>query len=282
MTIKLATADYSFPLLEWRQALRLARDLGMSGIDISLFEGRSQLDLAVALSHPSFEGSRVRETARENGLAIADVFGISEQNFEASAPNHPDPIVRRASRDFFLRLLEFAVSCESSHLTVLPGVALDHEPFSSSLARSGEELAWRLDAASSAGVALAFEAHLGSVAANPAYAHALLQAVPGLTITLDPAHFIAQGYAQNVLSPLIPHASHLHMRCACPGRLQAALRQNTIDFQAIVSALAAQDYQGWYAIEYVWIDWEHCNEVDNVSETILLRNLLNQAAQALE
>jgi hypothetical protein len=25
-------------------------------------------------------------------------------------------------------------------------------------------------------------------------------------------------------------------------------------------------------IEYVWIDWEHCNEVDNLSETILWRD----------
>jgi NAD(P)-dependent dehydrogenase (short-subunit alcohol dehydrogenase family) len=29
-------------------------------------------------------------------------------------------------------------------------------------------------------------------------------------------------------------------------------------------------------IEYVWIDWEHCNEVDNVSETILFRDFLRQ------
>ena len=25
-------------------------------------------------------------------------------------------------------------------------------------------------------------------------------------------------------------------------------------------------------IEYVWIDWEHCNECDNLSETILFRD----------
>ena len=33
-------------------------------------------------------------------------------------------------------------------------------------------------------------------------------------------------------------------------------------------------YSGYVGIEYVWIDWEHCNEVDNLSETILLRDLL--------
>jgi hypothetical protein len=29
--------------------------------------------------------------------------------------------------------------------------------------------------------------------------------------------------------------------------------------------------RGYLGIEYVWIDWEHCNEVDNLSETIRFR-----------
>ena len=35
-------------------------------------------------------------------------------------------------------------------------------------------------------------------------------------------------------------------------------------------------YAGWLGIEYVWIDWEHCNECDNLSETILFRDHLRQ------
>jgi hypothetical protein len=35
--MRFATADYSFPLLSWEKALRLACDLGMDGIDLSLF-----------------------------------------------------------------------------------------------------------------------------------------------------------------------------------------------------------------------------------------------------
>ena len=33
-------------------------------------------------------------------------------------------------------------------------------------------------------------------------------------------------------------------------------------------------YKGYVGVEYVWIDWEHCNEVDNLSETIHLRDFL--------
>jgi sugar phosphate isomerase/epimerase len=104
--------------------------------------------------------------------------------------------------------------------------------------------------------------------------------VPWLTLTLDLGHFIAQGYEQKEVDPLIAYASHVHARCASPGRLQASLKANIIDFQDLVMRLTERGYPGWYAIEYVWIDWEHCNEVDNVSETILLRGVLEAAAMA--
>jgi hypothetical protein len=32
--MRFATADYSFPLLSWKKALRLASDLEMDGIDL--------------------------------------------------------------------------------------------------------------------------------------------------------------------------------------------------------------------------------------------------------
>jgi len=69
----------------------------------------------------------------------------------------------------------------------------------------------------------------------------------------------------------------VHSRCANPGRLQSHLKTNAIDFADLVKRPAARNYPGWYAIEYVWIDWEHCNEVDNLSETIQLRDFLRKS-----
>jgi hypothetical protein len=37
------------------------------------------------------------------------------------------------------------------------------------------------------------------------------------------------------------------------------------------------NYKGFVGLEYVWIEWEHMNEADNVSETIQLRNVLRKA-----
>ena len=278
--IRFATGDYSFPLLSWEKALRLASDLGMGGIDVSLFQDRSQLKPEEALANPSVTGAKAGATVKANGLQVADVFGIPGKDFVALCPNHPDAGVRSASREYFRRLVDFAAACGSAHLSSLPGAVFDSEDFDTSFARCVEELGWRLEVAHRAGLAFAVEAHIGSIIADPKRAERLVKSVPGLTLTLDLGHFIAQGFQQAEANPLIDHTSHVHARCGSPGRLQAPLKTNVIDFQDLVTRLTARSYPGWYAIEYVWIDWEHCNEVDNVSETILLRGVLEAAARA--
>jgi sugar phosphate isomerase/epimerase len=277
--MRIATADYSFPLLSWEKSLRLARDLGVDGIDISLFKDRSQLKPEHILAKPTVEGARARAVVEQNGLAVADVFAIPGKDFVELCPNHPDKEVRGESRAHFSKLVEFAEACGAKHLSVLPGIVFDSEPFDASLQRCAEELNWRRELTRNAGLVFAVEAHTGSIIANPSLAARLMRMVPGLTLTLDLGHFIAQGFQQSDANALIEYTSHVHARCASPGRLQASLKTNRIDFQDLVGRLAARQYQGWYAIEYVWIDWEHCNEVDNVSETILLKEALESAAK---
>jgi sugar phosphate isomerase/epimerase len=278
---RLATADYSFPLLEWRQSLRLAQDLGFAGIDVSLFEGRSQLRPSETLARPAQTGTKVRNAVHEAGLKVADVFGIPGETFADLCPNHPDSQVRRKSREYFQKILEFAVACESHHLSILPGIIFEEESFEQSFSRCAEELAWRCEKAADASIKFSVEAHIGSIIQKPDRARRLLASVPALTLTLDLGHFVAQGIPQGQADELIARASHVHARCANPNRLQASLKHNTIDFADLVKKLTVESYSGWYAVEYVWIDWEHCNEVDNLSETILLRDLLRAIGEKL-
>ena len=78
------------------------------------------------------------------------------------------------------------------------------------------------------------------------------------------------------IEPLIPLASHFHARCAREGRLQASFQENTIDYARVLDVMRNVGYSGYVGVEYVWIDWEHCNEVDNLSETILLRDFIRR------
>ena len=97
-------------------------------------------------------------------------------------------------------------------------------------------------------------------------------------MTLDYTHFTRAGLPDEAIEPLLDHASHIHVRGARAGRLQAPFKDSTIDYKTMFHRLAGRDYPGWLGIEYVWIDWEHCNECDNLSETILFRDFLRNLA----
>jgi len=273
MRLPLACADFAFPLLSHEHSLDLISMLGFDGVDIGLFEGRSHL-------HPSREfgdpvaGEKLQRKVADRGLEVADVFLQMDPDFKAFAMNHPDADRRAQARDWFQRTLAYAAGCECPHVTTLPGVLFKGESAADSLARCHEELAWRVEQSSAAGIVFGVEAHVGSIVPTPRQAMELVEAVPGLTLTLDYTHFTRDGLPDSDVEPLLAHASHFHVRGACKGRLQCSFKDNEIDYDRVVALMKSTGYAGYVGVEYVWIDWEHCNEVDNLSETILFRDFL--------
>jgi len=251
--------------------------LGFDGVDVGLFEDRSHLQPHHVLPDLASGARELSAVVHDQGLEFADIF-YQASTFQTLAANHPDAGERRNSRDFFQRMLEFTLVCNAKHMTGLPGVTWDGESPETSLQRCAEELAWRVEQAKQAGITFSVEPHLGSIVPTPAAARQLVDSTPGLTLTLDYTHFIYQGMSDDDCEPLIPFASHFHARGAREGRLQAPFKENVIDYARVLSAMARANYPGYVGVEYVWIDWEHCNETDNVSETILMRDHLRSAA----
>ena len=105
-----------------------------------------------------------------------------------------------------------------------------------------------------------------------------MQRVPGLTLTLDYTHFTRIGMADKEVEPLVQYASHFHVRGGRKGRLQESFARNTVDYKRVFKVMQKTGYKGWIGIEYVWIDWENCNECDNLSETILYRDFFRKQA----
>ena len=281
MDLKLACADFTFPLLPHDRVLDLIAALEMDGVDVGLFEGRSHL-------WPSREFADLDASARslsrklgDRGLKPADVFLQMDPDFVPFAINHPEPARRQKARDWFERTLDYAAALGSPHGTTLPGVYFDErEPKPDSWARSQAELAWRVERANAREIVFSVEAHVGSLAPDPAEALRMVRGVPGLTLTLDYTHFTRAGLPDAAAEPLVAHATHFHVRGACPGRLQCNFKDNTIDYARVLDAMRASGYRGYLGIEYVWIDWEHCNESDNLSETILFRDFLRSRMAA--
>lgn len=275
MDLKLACADFTFPLLPHDKALDLVALLEFEGVDIGLFEGRSRLWPSVVFEDLDRSARDLSSKLKDRGLRLADVFLQTAPDFFSLAPNHPDSSKRKQARDWFERTLEFTAECGGQHVSALPGVQFEEEE-AESYKRCCNELAWRTERARRAGITFSIEAHVGSIVPTPSAAAKLVQDVPGLTLTLDYTHFTKVGVPDSEVEPLVSHASHFHARGARPGRLQASFAQNVIDYDRVLDVMKLVGYAGFVGVEYVWIDWEHCNEVDNVSETILMRDFLRK------
>src|SRR5690606_2366382 len=139
---------------------------------------------------------------------------------------------------------------------------------------SREALAELVEIGRSAGLRVSVEAHLESVVEQPEQALALVQAVPGLQLTLDYSHFIAGGVPAERVHPLLPHAGRFEARQAAPGHRQRPKREGTIDCADIVRSLKEADYSGALCDEYAWQEWRGCNTEDVVSESVMLRDEL--------
>ena len=281
MELKFACADFTFPLLPHDRVLDLISMLEIEGVEIGLFEDRSHLWPSKVFKDLKKNARELGRKLKDRGLKPADIFLQTALDFVSVAPNHPDSSVRAKARELFLKTLEFTAESEGKHVSALPGVYFDEENREDSFKRCCEELAWRCENAEKYGLVFSVEAHLGSIAPTPQDAMRLVQNTPGLTLTLDYTHFTKLGIPDEEIEPLIKYSSHFHARGAAKDRLQTPVKESSINYARVVRVMKETNYPGHIGIEYTWNEWENCNRTDNISETILLRDLIKEAYHKL-
>ena len=276
MNRKICCPDFAFPLMEHDKVLKLIALLGMKGIDIGLFENRSHIQPSDQYRNLKYHASELRKKTEDNGLSISDVFVQGDKDFHRFAANHYDDKEREQSRELFLRTLEYAGECGAQHVTALPGVHFVQESFAQSYDRCVEEQKWRVEKAAEYNISYGCEAHIGSICADIKIAKQLCED-SGMRLTLDYSHFVREHLMDEFADCLIPYATHFHIRGASDGVLQAAMKDNQIDFKRILSKLDDANYTGWFCAESCWTpEWEDCYKNDNISDIILVRNFLMQ------
>ena len=193
MKLKLACADFAFPLLSHEHSLDLIAMLEFDGVDIGLFEGRSHLWPSNEFRRAMQSGAKLGRKLAERNLACADVFSANGSRLLPYAINHPNKSRRRRAREWFIKTLDYAGAAGARHVTTLPGVRFESESRSDSWKRCCDELAWRVGEAKRQNIIFGVEAHVGSIAPRPEIALRLVKEVPGLTLTLDYTHFTRSG-----------------------------------------------------------------------------------------
>src|SRR5438270_3100762 len=89
MNLKLACADFTFPLLAHDKVLDLIAALDLNGVDIGLFEGRSHLWPSREFKDLPRSAAALKTKLSDRGLKAADVFLQLDPDFIPYAINQP-------------------------------------------------------------------------------------------------------------------------------------------------------------------------------------------------
>jgi len=265
--MRIASADFSWPGLPHHLVLDMIRELGCEGVLLGLLGDYSPIALDTVRSDVPFWAGRLVERVEAHGLVLADVFPIGSMDLTGLAVNHPDASERVASATLFSEMLDFAERTGVDGLTILPGMPFAEEDWSTSFGRACTELATRVEAAQARGLRLSVEPHHGSIVETPETTARLVEAVPGLELTLDYGHFTVQGIPDAEIEPLLEHARLLHLRPGREGLVQTRMTDNTIDFGRMVDRLAELGFDGWLALEFVHDERPGCQDCDVLQES---------------
>ena len=231
MTLRLACADFAFPLLPHDRVLDL-----IAALDSRVWTSACSRDARTSGHRASLRRRQVgRELGRQladRGLQAADVFLQMAPDFVPYAINHPQlrggegpRLVRQDTR--LRRRLRGATRDDPARCVLRRRAAVG---IAGPVLR-GTRLA--RGAGPSWGITFGVEPHVGSIVPSPREAQRLVDCVPGLTLTLDYTHFARKGMPDAVVEPLLAHATHFHVR-GRKGRLQTSFDKNTIDYRRIV------------------------------------------------
>ena len=251
--------------------LKIASERGFEAMDVGSGDlGYGVRVEATRLANDPVECDRIAGLAAENGVRLTDMFvatpvPINDLSDEARLRNHEvvEGLARNAAR---IGLPGFTFS---------PGTYASVE-WADAFELAATELRALVDIGSRHDVAIRVEPHVHSVADTPDRAQELVEAVPGLTFTLDYSHFVAAGFDQDALEPLHRYGTHWHARQARLGRLSIEVDQGTIDFRRLLAQLRKERYEGAIAVEYVRAAWEGQDQVDVHAENARMADELRR------
>jgi sugar phosphate isomerase/epimerase len=267
--IEFACHTWGFNDLTLPEALGTIARLGFRAADIG---SGAHLNTAKAALDSRRIAADMASDLRAHNLTLTDIYLMLPHIADADAAK------RQRDIDSFKALLPLLRASGTRGVTVSPGVrpndaaADDAAPFE----RSCDALRQFIAAAD--GLPLSIEPHLDSVAADVPAALAILDAVEGLKITLDWAHFACAGVKLTEAARLLPHTRHVHIRQAARNKLQVPFEKGKLDLAQVMALLQESGYEGVVCIETMrTIGWRGMVEVNPVREAVLLRDALRAA-----
>ncbi|MCI0711369.1 MAG: sugar phosphate isomerase/epimerase [Chloroflexi bacterium] len=266
----IACHTWAYDNLSLHDAVGTIARLGFRAVDIG---SGPHLNLGEIAKDPEEHGLRIRKMVDDFNMDITDLYLVMTH------VNSPDPNTRNMRLRMYDRMLSFAEALGTPGITISPGI-VHSDGLEHSFARAIPCLQYMADLTERRGLRISFEPHLDSVAPDPESAQKMLKAVPKLRLTLDIAHWIAQGSGWREIKQMLPYAAHIQIRQAQKGKLQTPFAKGKLDIPRLIEELETLDYQGILSIEYMnAVGWHGMMPVDTAKEILCMRDAIRQARQ---
>lgn len=271
--LRIACHAWAYNNLPFEEACATIARLGFRFIDLG---SGPHLDVNRAAAAPHDEAARILAVLAALDLQITDLYLLMPHT------NSPDPVQRETHLALFERLIPFATALGTPGITVSPGI-IHKDGQDHSMARAVPALLRMLQAAEDTDLRISFEPHMDSVAQRPEHALLLLEAVPGLSVTLDFAHFVTQGIVRREIEPLMEHVAHVHVRQARRGVLQTAHDDGIVNIPQLVEDLYLAGYRETLTVEYMTtFGWHGMRNIRISRETARTRDALREVRARIE
>lgn len=263
--------------LSMEGALGVVSALGFETTEV----GFSHLQPALVAARPQAEADRLRRSLDRTSLEIIDLFPwfatsmtMPPFSWRNCSLNMPDGGVRHEVLRLFEAVVLLAVAVDCPGITVVAGPVHDEIGPERSFDVARMMLVEMVARAHQHGKRLSIEPGLRTVTDSPKSALAMVEAVPGLEITLDYSHFISGGHDPAEGDVLIPYTRRVDARQANRDRVQCRFEDGELDFPRIVRALQKAGFSGTISTEYVCVDYQGCNDLDVITETLKMKRYL--------
>jgi len=277
---RVAGATFSFGDLTIEEAAPVVAELGFDLVDVGAgWSNYHQILPQEAVDDADGQSDRLRRVLEAHGIAVSELFIMHFGH----PINHPDPRTRSWTRSMYDGITTFAQKAGFESVMMIPGHIHEKEGQSPQEAfdLSVEELRFMVDIAAHRQLQCNIEPCIGSIAEQPADAIRLMEAVPGLGLTVDYAHQIQLGLGHEQIEILHPHARHFHAKQSSRESFQARAREGSIDFPRLIKKLDADAYDGVICVEFVTQEPLLAAGWDFKTETARLKQILDNALAEL-
>ena len=281
--IKVAGSTFAFGDISLEESCAILKDLGFQVADVgasgwSLFKEWVPQQVVQNIYDPDGEAERIRRVTGDNGLEVSELFICDFGH----AINHPDPDKRAETRDKYAKMAKIAQKAGFESMMMLPGDIHEDlgQTFEQAFQTAVEQQRAMVDIAGEHRLDHNIEACIFSVAHQPDNALRLLDAVPGLGLTLDYAHQVQLNLGHDDIEPLHAHARHFQAKQSAPGEFQAKPDEGVIDFGRVVRKMKQDNFDGVISVEFVSSPEVLEKGWDLKNESARLKEILDEAIAA--